>query len=380
MDNAALHLSRHRIRIHRRAAVNDAGHAVNLDRARRGLGHFHHFGHVSVKRNAQRDAPGVARRRSRAPVAQRGRRIQHREAARIIRQQRLAESERINACRAGKLINRRLHGKGVERIPHRPPVAHRHHGRVLHVFDQLVGESIRALRGTVRAIAVAGGREHRTALRRDGRRDHAMAVGRHVAIGIHASPHVNPGRRAVLVVGHVFLTRPGELHRQLDRHRHPHGLADVVLLDLAAQAAAHQHRMHCDTGLGQTGQGRRRVQHQRRSLRGRPDFAGHARVVYCAVQHFHAGVRQVGEGVGHVDRLRRNAQPPGHIARRLRHVRRGAAHQRLRLGGEDAAVNGAGRGGDVPAHVQVGGGILGRPGVRRHHRHGVVQRYHRQRT
>ena len=170
---------------------------------------------------------------------------------------------------------------------------------------------------------------------------------------------------------HVFFAGPGHLDRHaLMCHGQLHGLAHEVVLQSAAEAAAHDLHMHVDVVFGQAGEGGQRGHREARDLCARPD-------VESPVLEQHHGVhrlqRRMGE-VGHAVLGLQNALGIGG----LQHgfdiaVILGAAV--LALGGEGFArlLEHGLRGGRVgrwpPFDLQQVGGLEGAPGVVGDHAH-----------
>ena len=268
--------------------------------------------------------------------------------------------------------------------PHRAPEAHRDAGRVADPFRQSRTEVVRQrLRGLV-ALAVAGGRQRRAALAEDGRRHVAVGPTQHLAALVQAGPHAHQGHRPVLVVGEVLLPRPHQLDRLANGHAHLHGLADEVHFGLAAKAPAQRRDMDRDLGRRHAGQGHHQRQRGLGRLRRRPDLAAHARlVVHRAVQHFHAGVGDVGQAVarfqlevGGGDRRFRRTAALHRVGRAGRvaaagHIGGGGVHQRLGIRHELRAVECGDIGGQGPLEAQPARGLPGVPGRRADHCHGI---------
>ena len=96
------------------------------------------------------------------------------------------------------------------------------------------------------------------------------------------------------------------------------------MLELPAQTAAEERRVHLDRARREPGQLLGGRHHEVRRLGGHPDLAAVAAVVDGAIQHLHADVREVRQVVGRVDRLRGGPECHVDITRRCLAEDRGA--------------------------------------------------------
>ena len=112
--------------IDHRAAIDGAGHALDLQRLAIGHGDLGDLRHDRAERGAQRDAAARSRRQRLAPARFLGRRLQHLADGAACRQQLAAELERVLLQGQRQLVDEALVEEGGVRMADRAPEADRH--------------------------------------------------------------------------------------------------------------------------------------------------------------------------------------------------------------------------------------------------------------
>ncbi len=205
-----------------------------------------------------------------------------------------------------------------------------------------------------------------------------MAPGDRHALSIEA------GGEPIVVVGpvdvvlDVFFAGPDHLDRTIDLLGDLHRLGDEIHLEPPAEAAAEQMVMNADLLGRQAGHLRGGGLGAGRDLGAHPDVAAVLAYVDGAVHRLHRGVREERHLVDCLDLLGGAGHDLGHIAlgrallaRDHARLLRGRLELLHDIGGAELGVRAL-----VPADVERGKALLGRPHVIGDHRHGAAEANH----
>ena len=378
--HGAFHLLRDVVGVDGGAAVHHTHHAVHADGlvgGHRDLGHLGHDGAKAlVQRHAARGLGAVGGGlHGRAPARQLGRALEHPQVARVLLQERGAKGHGVLRRSMCGLVDKALFEKGLVRVPHGTPKAHRH--GLIH--DDMANARMRPFIGLVKRafagglVGAASGQAKQTVqhLRGDGRARRHVVPGGELALGVEAGLEARHRGGAVKVVGGVLTARPEGLHRHSAHGLGDGcGLADEVHVQAATKAAAQHLHTQVHGGLldaqRQGGGATRQVRH----LRGRPDRGQAVLEQHGAVLRFQGGVGQIRRAVLGAHGLGGGGQCRLHIARAVVAkavvVVQGLRHAVDRAG----AVETGGGHGFIPLHVHCLDGLHGVPGRvgHRHHR------------
>ena len=277
VDDAALHLHADDRGIDHRAAIDGAGHTLDLQRLAVGHGDLGDLRHDRAERGAQRNAAARSRRQGLAPARFPGGGFQHLEMPWLVGQQLAAEIERVLLQGQRQLVDKTLVEEGGVRMADRAPEAHRHRAVGDHGLQPVERKRVgRILDGIALGLALrrqAGGARAKLVARR--LRDLALGDAREFGCSlrhIEFGPPPRQRHRPVVIVADVLFARPQHLDGPFGHGEGAgHGLAHQIDLGAPTEAAAQESRVHGDVGLPHVGGAGRGQPHQGRRLVGHPD-------------------------------------------------------------------------------------------------------------
>src|SRR5258708_17552500 len=374
--DAAFHGGGSRIWIDRDAAIYRAPDVRRINGAIPVNGYLKHLRDIRPKAGAQCNATALRLQEVLAPSGSLRRHAQNRAASGVLFEQRESISKRILLCTGRQLVYEAFHDESPPRHAHDTPECSRNTGRLLSdPFDPNIAQAIRQVCGALDSVAVdtvlQGGRSKAS---HDRRARDPMRPGNRLAVGVECRADAVVVVRAIHVVLNVFFARPDDLDRAADLLCHLNGTDDPVVLEATTETAAEQ--MVVDANLVQLEAGELRYDllSHAGDLSADPDVAALLGQLHGAVHLLHRRVRQEWLLVHRIQLVRRLYDARLGVAVMARHGAR-PFHGRCELCDDIRAGQRCVRPG-IPLRRSCGETLLGRPGVDRDDRDGIVQPNH----